>query len=107
MLYSGNTFSFPDPASMLFFSQTVLPQRLQLIRSIHILWSYDPRKSINDADKKDVLKLNGVLRKMKKLRIICFTTLCPWPVNLVESLIQGFISDDTEWSYADEWSYAE
>ena len=89
MLYRDNTFSFPDPASMMFFSQTVLPQRLELLRSIHILWSYDPYKFYTKSDKKEMCKLHEVLKKMKQLETVEWHTLFIWPMDLLRIFNNG------------------
>ena len=96
MLYRGNTFSFLDAASLIYFSQRILPQRLELIKRIHILWSYDPRYHVKDADKKDLVKMNGVLKKMHGLRHLDFITFFKWPQEAVDILSEGVVGWNAE-----------
>ena len=100
MLYRDNAFSFPDPASMIFFSQTVLPQRLELLRSIHLLWSYDPHGPITESDEKDLRKLNKILKNMKHLKTVYFSSLFIWPMELVAIFINCYVlvNKDTKWT---------
>ena len=106
MLYRDNTFSFPDPTSMIFFSQTVLPQRLKLVRLVHLLWNYDPSGSIKKSEQKDLLKVHKVLKKMKGLKIISFISLFVWPFELLDLIVHGPIGQDTR-RYSVVWTPSE
>ena len=81
LLYSGNIFSFEDEESMAYFSRTVLPQRLDAIRRVQLLWS-----EYNWKKKEPCKALLKVMEKMGGLREVDLVTLDPWPADMERPL---------------------
>ena len=77
---------------MSYFSRTVLPQRLNSIRRVQILWSD------YGWEKKEPCKaLLKVLNKMGGLREVELVTLDPWPAHVESSLRQSI--DDRDFTF--------
>lgn len=67
LLYAGNTFDMPNPRSIALLAETVLPHRLNQIRSIHMSGSFLPFQAKHEWDK--CWSILSTMKHLNHLRI--------------------------------------
>ena len=94
ILYAGNTFDVPTPESIILLVDTVLPHRLNNIRSIHMSWHFCrvwstgalPSQAQHDWDK--CWSILSTIRSLRHLRVILHNGSSPMSGPFEEEMFE-------------------